>query len=1289
MSHLTKPLPRLLAWLAIAMALLCSRSTGQSFHTQAFDEFDGLPSSLVYDVDIGPDDRVWFVTRSGIAGFDGVNWEVHRRQTDFLFSGTPRYLAFDNQGSPWFCSGALLQGLGVLRDGKWHHVSPTGAQNFEGEIADFDFGPSPSGEALYALLTSGKLLRLENNQWQLVAEQVRDFQSLDESLLLATDRGVFELGLEGALTAISHVPKSPTIAVHQEDLSSGGTQTWILTPDGLGLKTADGFQQLHHQAGQFKDLETNQVHMQPDGFGSLFFGYWGSSKIWDHGELRSLNNPLAVFKGGVTGMALDDHGNLWIASLRGAFRIPPRTWEYYSMSDGLPDNEVSAIAIDKKGHAVLGHNLGLTHSDSLDNPHWTPLPIEVPVGRVGRVLDLQPDTKGGFWIAGHLMGPGYLSEDHEVTWLGEAALRYPRDPSSEDMLVSSFAIDAQGVLWMSAFDQIYRDLGQGFEIVPGATDTLRTRRLVASPNGQIFACTHHRGLLRWDGDRWFAISAPDSASPSESNIYNIYFPKRGPALVGTLGGLRTLVGDKLYPAPWYAEIDAPIYSIFEDSRSWLWIGTERGIYRWNGSNLQHFSVKDGLPGNEVNRDAVLEDDQGRVWFGTNNGLARYSPAREIKNAPPAIRSVLVTSRGMPLAEGQSISAGDNISFDINVASFAGNAPPEFQVRVLGADQGWSELQSATNSIVQFPNAPPGPFQLEIQARHLGGEWGNPFLTNAIQVRQQFWNTTWFRLLILLAAGALVTSLGGMALRSHQAKFLRTELASRTESLRSTELQFERIFSLNPSGQLLLDPATGRIQQANAAAEELFFREDEPLLGVSMAQRLGVLGFAITDGELQAAISSKRGETHIELATMPGLLVPRHLQLLLAHIERAEGALVLLTATDVTTEINLKQQLHQSQSLRAIGQLAGGLAHDFNNLLTTILGHAELLRLENPKDEHTLQRSDAIRGAGERGAELVRKLLAFGRRQVLQPQVINLGVAVATVIDSIGDLLGGTISIESDLDEQVGHVRADRAEIDRAVLNLCLNAREAMPGGGVVKITVREATEAEVKPLPPAKTDQRRWVLLAVKDNGTGMTEEVRARLFEPFFTTKEASGGAGMGLSTVHGIVSQSGGHLEVQSRPGHGTSMLIFLPIVPVKPALFTEPPPPIEPKNEGLRILLVEDQNDVRRTIAALLVGLSYQVSNAEHGVAALDLWHNSPEPFDLVITDIMMPKMDGIELGRELFKLAPELPVLYMSGYLDQAKKRVQGTFLAKPFSVIELRAAVAAATAIEGPLGTPKA
>ena len=263
MSPSPPPLPRLLALVTITMAMLASLAAGQSFYAQSYDELDGLPSSLVYDVDIAPDDRVWFVTRSGIAGFDGVHWEVHRQQTDFTFSVAPHHLAFDSKGDPWFSSITLLHGLGVLRDGKWQQVTPDGAQDFQGDVSDFGFGPGPDGEVLYALLANGTLLRLADNRWQPVAESVRDFQPLVGSLLLATEKGVFELDDKGTQTALPHVPQTPSIAVHRETLASGGTQTWVLTPDGLGLGTASGFQQLHEQTGQFEGLETFQISLQP------------------------------------------------------------------------------------------------------------------------------------------------------------------------------------------------------------------------------------------------------------------------------------------------------------------------------------------------------------------------------------------------------------------------------------------------------------------------------------------------------------------------------------------------------------------------------------------------------------------------------------------------------------------------------------------------------------------------------------------------------------------------------------------------------------------------------------------------------------------------------------------------------------------------------------------------------------------------------------------------------------------------------------------------------------------
>ena len=649
MSPPSLPRPKCLTlWVAMLLAL-ANPAFGQSFHTTEYNELDGLPSSLVYDVDVGPDDRVWLVTRSGIGGFDGVHWEVHRQQKDFAFTIAPRHLAFDQRGRAWITAIDMHHGLGILHDGEWEQFIPKGAGSIRGDVVEFEFGPGPGDEALYALLSTGDLLRLGQEAWQTVAEQVHDFQCLPDRILLATAQGAFELDLAGELTALPHIPQVPTLALHRESLPVGGDQTWVLTASGLGLATREGYRQLHEQEGQFEDLANSRISLQPDGHGALFLGSWESTQVWDNGQLRGLIRPSGTSRGGATGITLDDHGNIWVSSLRGAYRIPPRTWEYYTKPDGLLENEVTAISALGNGKVILGHDSGISQTPSLVNPTWSQLPLVSPRGEVGRVLDLEADGDKGWWIAGGAMGPGYLSSEGDFTWVEEGDF-WAQPPSTRpDQEVTSFVTDAEGVTWMACLKQVYRNRGQGFEPVPDLGFSMSVRRLVVSPKGQVFACTSQNGLLRWEEDHWLQMTTSDRARSPEMNIFNVLFPKRGPALVGTLAGLETLVGDTLYPAPWFVEIDAPIYSIFEDSRTWLWFGTERGIFRWNGFDLRHFTVKDGLPGNEVNRDAVYEDDLGRVWFGTNGGLVRFSPDREVTHPPPTIRSVLVTSNGVPLA----------------------------------------------------------------------------------------------------------------------------------------------------------------------------------------------------------------------------------------------------------------------------------------------------------------------------------------------------------------------------------------------------------------------------------------------------------------------------------------------------------------------------------------------------------------------------------------------------------------------------------------------------------------
>ena len=382
----------------------------------------------------------------------------------------------------------------------------------------------------------------------------------------------------------------------------------------------------------------------------------------------------------------------------------------------------------------------------------------------------------------------------------------------------------------------------------------------------------------------------------------------------------------------------------------------------------------------------------------------------------------------------------------------------------------------------------------------------------------------------------------------------------------------------------------------------------------------------------------------------------------------QAALAVLI--DVTERRLLEEQLRQAQKMEAVGMLAGGIAHDFNNLLTIITGYSQLILNGQAPNDPNRASVEQILKAGDRAAALTRQLLAFSRRQVMQPKVLDLNQLVASLGVMLRRLIGEDIDLHLEMGPDLGRVNSDPGQVEQVIMNLAVNARDAMPKGGSLTIETCNVdlgedyvrTHIAVRPGP--------YVMLAVSDTGTGMDTETLAHLFEPFFTTKGQGKGTGLGLSIVFGIVKQSGGNIGVYSEPGKGTSVKIYLPRVDQGAA--SEPEHLAGAPDRGSEtILLVEDEDMVRKLVRETLEREGYKLLDAAGPMEAQKLVQNYHGPIHLMITDVVMPKLSGRELADRVLRQRPDIKVLYMSGYTDNAVVNSgvldnEMAFLQKPFT-----------------------
>jgi two-component system cell cycle sensor histidine kinase/response regulator CckA len=500
-----------------------------------------------------------------------------------------------------------------------------------------------------------------------------------------------------------------------------------------------------------------------------------------------------------------------------------------------------------------------------------------------------------------------------------------------------------------------------------------------------------------------------------------------------------------------------------------------------------------------------------------------------------------------------------------------------------------------------------------------------------------------------------------------------------------EGRLKRMVQSAPFGIATADDK-GRLTSANAAFLRMFTIEGQPVPGMvaDLLPEGDEETARLIDKALARALSGRSGGAPIEVAFGAQREFARRIYVspLGAGTRSRTGA--LLYALDATEQKALELKFAQSHKMEAVGKLAGGVAHDFNNVLTAIIGFSDLLLQMHRPTDAAYRDIMNIRSSANRAADLVQQLLAFSRRQTLQPKVLELGEVLTDLAPLLNRSLGETIELKILPGRDLWYVKADKGQFVQVIINLAVNAKDAMPDGGCLTIRTRNISERESVKLGALNMAAGEYVLIEVEDTGVGIPPEVMSKIFEPFFTTKDVGKGTGLGLSTVYGIVKQTGGYVAAESEVGRGATFRVYLPRHIVEhdeelaPLLADKKEPTRDLTGTG-RVLLVEDEDSVRNFAARALSRQGYEVLEAGTGIEAMEVMEREKGRVDIVVSDVIMPEMDGPSLLKELRKENPHLKFIFVSGYPDDAFKKSLDeneayAFLPKPFTLPQLAAKV---------------
>ena len=976
-------------------------------------------------------------------------------------------------------------------------------------------------------------------------------------------------------------------------------------------------------------------------------------------------------------------GDVYLSSDDGLVRLRQRPFEPLPLPEGELAFNVQSFALGPAGRLYACDRRAVYRLD--------------PAGasfRPVRVLDLPGTMLLGLLGDGNRLAVAGLGR---LLLFADGRVTRTLDLSERGTHVVGLAGTGDGSLWISQFDSrgASRLLPDGRLRAYSAEAGLpgRVIALLVGGDGKLYATGAGPAeyLFRYDParDAFTNLSRPPRFNPPEPfDVRDLEVDRTGHIWLASTAGLLEQDQDCVRRVDLGPELTGlPTHSLARTGDGRLWVATSAGLVGFDPERRTYelHDETSGLPSKNLGFHglfAVGED----LLVATTHGIARarVSDLRAGPSSPPVIIQVRADGRELDL-DGERPQVPHGAWLGVRVAS-PGGGERTYQWRLQPEDADWRPASTRPEAVL--PTRTSGEHRLQVRAAARGSNLWGPAAQLRLWVAPA-WYQRWWGMASVGAVLAFVFAVGlalAQALAARHERQLSRLVAARTSELREASQRFTAVFESAPMGITIASPQ-GRFLEVN---DHLL-----AVLGYTRDEMKAMTLFELTHPEdrertftlVEAVRSGAAPGYDVEKRYLAKDGAARWVRVHSTALRTPQGAVEFWIGLveDITArrrldaeKAELQSQLQQAQKMESVGRLAGGVAHDFNNMLHVIMGFVDLLRRRMPGDGRLAMYVDEIGRAARRAQEVTHQLLAFSRRQVIAPAPSDLNQLVARLGGALARLIGEDVQLHVHAAEKLWTVNVDPTQIDQILLNLAVNARDAMPAGGRLTIETANIRLDETYCRTQAAARPGDYVLLAVSDDGVGMDKDTLSRLFEPFFTTKEKGKGTGLGLAMVHGIVQQNGGFVNVYSEPGRGTTFRVYLPRTLEERSVPAQPPSP-PGEVAGGTVLVVEDDESVRRLTTALVESLGCRVVPASSGAEAVELCRRGDPRIDVVLTDVVMPGMSGIELRDCLQEIRPGIKILFTSGYtanviahhgiLDEGLH-----FLAKPFGVTGLARAL---------------